>query len=137
MARLSGTIIKFDDERGFGFIAPDSETGDLFFHVNAIVGGRLGVPAVYGVMSVISFGAYAMDKRAARTSAWRTAESTLHLWDLAGGWPGGLVAQQLLRHKRQKIGFVTVTALTACFHILAWGWLVLSEDGRAVLSNLG
>lgn len=61
--------------------------------------------AWYAAWSLVSFGAYAFDKAAARRGAARVAEQTLHLVDLAGGWPGALVAQQLLRHKTRKRSF--------------------------------
>ena len=57
---------------------------------------------IYMVISLMTFVAYAVDKSAARKGAWRTRESTLHLLSLAGGWPGGLDAQQQLRHKSRK-----------------------------------
>ena len=38
--RQSGTIVKWDDEKGFGFIAPDAGSGDVFAHVKAFVGAR-------------------------------------------------------------------------------------------------
>ncbi|MEO7319196.1 MAG: cold shock and DUF1294 domain-containing protein [Chthoniobacteraceae bacterium] len=38
--RQSGTIVKWDDEKGFGFIAPDAGSGDVFAHVKAVVGAR-------------------------------------------------------------------------------------------------
>ena len=78
------------------------------------------VAAVYVVASLISFVAYAMDKSAARSGGWRTPEATLHWFSLACGWPGALVAQQLLRHKLSKPAFVatywaTVLVNTAGF----------------------
>ena len=38
--RQSGTIVKWNDEKGFGFIAPDAGAGDVYAHVKAIVGAR-------------------------------------------------------------------------------------------------
>jgi len=45
------------------------------------------------------------DKRAAERGSWRWPESTLHLLELAGGWPGSLVGQRLLRHKTRKLSY--------------------------------
>lgn len=64
------------------------------------------VAAVYMLASLIAFLAYAIDKSAARAGRWRTPESSLHWLSLACGWPGALVAQQLLRHKVSKPTFV-------------------------------
>ena len=35
--RRSGTIIKWNDEKAYGFIAPDDGAGDLFLPPRAIV----------------------------------------------------------------------------------------------------
>ena len=45
-------------------------------------------------LSLLSYLMYWLDKEAAQSGAQRTPESTLHLVDLLGGWPGALVAQQ-------------------------------------------
>lgn len=81
--------------------------------------------AVYPGASVVTFLAYALDKSAARRGAWRTAESSLHLLALAGGWPGALLAQQFLRHKSAKAEFravfwVTVVLNVGAFIALSW-----------------
>jgi uncharacterized membrane protein YsdA (DUF1294 family) len=47
---------------------------------------------------------YGLDKWAAQGGRWRTPESTLHLWGLAGA----IAAQRLLRHKSRKRWFQTV-----------------------------
>ncbi len=50
----------------------------------------------------VAFAAYWLDKFAARTGRWRTAERTLHLFGLVGGWPGALVAQRVFRLQVQQ-----------------------------------
>ena len=74
----------------------------------------------YGALSVVCLIAYASDKSAAIAGRWRASEKSLLLLGLVGGWPGGLVAQQLLRHKSSKASFrsafwVTVVANVAAF----------------------
>jgi uncharacterized membrane protein YsdA (DUF1294 family)/cold shock CspA family protein len=82
----------------------------------------------YAVVSVVSFVQYWLDKRSAETGRWRTPEKTLHLSALLGGWPGALVAQQLLRHKTRKASFQALFWLIVALHQLAWlDWLVLDS----------
>lgn len=196
--RLDGTLKTWDDERGFGFIAPSDGSGDIFVHIRAIplygarptvgmamsfeiedgakgkkratkvevapehrpaqnnqkrtiqptkgaewiaiplfvllyaaIGSVRPVPEVvaahYAVVSGVCFLAYAMDKLAAARSTKRTSEATLLLIGLLGGWPGGLIAQQLLRHKSSKVSFksafwYTVVFNVAGFFLLASSW---------------
>ncbi len=61
---------------------------------------------VYIVASLAAFLLYALDKVAAMNGRWRTAESTLWLVGLVGGWPGALIAQGLFRHKSRKLAFL-------------------------------
>lgn len=70
-------------------------------------------------VNVVTFIAYALDKRAARLGQWRIRERTLHLWSLAGGWPAAWWAQRVLRHKSSKAGFRRVYAVTVLLHGLA------------------
>jgi uncharacterized membrane protein YsdA (DUF1294 family)/cold shock CspA family protein len=99
--------------------------------------GRLPpiVAVVYFVMSILTFGAYAFDKAAARADRWRTQESTLQLLGLLGGWPGGLVAQQLLRHKSKKVSFIAVFWFSAAANVAVLLWL-LSPYGKAFIASL-
>ncbi|MGB5290520.1 MAG: cold shock and DUF1294 domain-containing protein [Lysobacterales bacterium] len=60
---------------------------------------------LYLAASGFTFLVYAKDKWAARRGRWRTKESTLHTLALIGGWPGAVIAQQLLRHKSRKDAF--------------------------------
>ncbi|MFP5337796.1 MAG: DUF1294 domain-containing protein, partial [Gammaproteobacteria bacterium] len=55
--------------------------------------------AIYAVASLLTFVLYWRDKHSALKDRWRTPETTLHFFELAGGWPGALVAQQVFRHK--------------------------------------
>ena len=94
----------------------------------AIRAGRLPLEVVFVplVLSVITFVVYALDKHAAQTGRWRTPESTLHLLELAGGWPGAWIAQQTLRHKSRKPGYRVVFWVMVVLHaaaLVAWCWM--------------
>jgi uncharacterized membrane protein YsdA (DUF1294 family) len=80
----------------------------------------------YFIISFITFIAYALDKSKARRGAWRTPESTLHLFALIGGWPGAAIAQQTIRHKSQKTAFRIVFGFTLVINISALIWLLSS-----------
>jgi uncharacterized membrane protein YsdA (DUF1294 family) len=86
--------------------------------------GRLPllVIAVYGVVCTVTFVLYAIDKSAARRQLRRTPERTLHVLSLAGGWPGALLAQELLRHKTSKRAFLRIFWLMVLLHCAALGW---------------
>ena len=77
------------------------------------------LPALYGVASLLAFVIYAKDKSAAKQGKWRTPESHLHLINLLGGWPGGLMAQTYLRHKSSKTSFLVVFWITVLVNMLA------------------
>jgi len=100
--------------------------GFLAFLVLLALLGRmpLAVAGFYTGISVLTFLVYARDKAAARRDAWRTAESSLHLLGLAGGWPGALLAQHLLRHKSIKPGFQSCVWFTVLVNCGVLGWLL-------------
>ena len=54
------------------------------------VPGCVAIIAAYGGVSLLLFVMYWVDKRAAKRGAQRTAENTLHLFELFCGWPGAL-----------------------------------------------
>ena len=88
--------------------------------------------AWHAAFSLASLTAYALDKRRAARALPRTPERTLHTLDLLGGadrkarlktldllggWPGGLLAMRLFKHKRRKAAFVRVFWLTVGIHL--------------------
>lgn len=90
----------------------------------------IALAALYAVASAACFIAYALDKSAARQGRRRTPERTLLLLGLAGGWPGGLAAQRLLRHKSSKSSFLARFWLTVALNLAALaalqaGWVSL------------
>ncbi|MDR6961941.1 uncharacterized membrane protein YsdA (DUF1294 family) [Pseudomonas brassicacearum] len=79
------------------------------------------VPMIaYGVVSAVAFLLYWSDKRKARTDAWRTPENVLHAVELAGGWPGALLAQQVFRHKTRKVSFQMAFWFIVLLHQVFW-----------------
>lgn len=78
-----------------------------------------------GLMSLLTYGIYALDKNAARRQRPRVPERLLHLLALLGGWPGALIAQQRLRHKTRKPAFQIVFWLTVLLHLAG---LLLASD---------
>jgi len=86
----------------------------------------VSVVAAYGVLSLAGFALYLHDKRAARSGAMRTRERTLHVVDLLGGWPGGLLAQDRFRHKTGKASFQVMFWTTVAVNCAVLGWLLRS-----------
>ncbi len=71
-------------------------------------------------VSAITYGMYAHDKDRAVSSGWRVPESSLHLAELLGGWPGALLAQRRLRHKCSKTSYqVVFWSIVILFQIAA------------------
>ncbi|UJW82820.1 cold shock and DUF1294 domain-containing protein [Hydrogenophaga sp. SL48] len=96
--------------------------------IGGVVLGRLSgwfLPAAF-VLNLLTFYAYWQDKHAATQGQWRTAEDTLHVLGLLGGWPGAWFAHQILRHKSTKQAFRQVYWMTAILNVTALGaWVLL------------
>jgi uncharacterized membrane protein YsdA (DUF1294 family)/cold shock CspA family protein len=124
---------------GMGNIPPALAAGFLLLLAGATFTGRLPpvVAEYYGITSIGTFIAYALDKSAARNDRWRTPESTLHLCALFGGWLGALAAQRWLRHKSRKPSFQFVFWATVAFNCAALGWLTASAEAAALRTLLG
>ncbi|VVM69891.1 hypothetical protein PS662_01742 [Pseudomonas fluorescens] len=92
-------------------------TGSVSFWLRGI---SLVPLAAYGIVSVLAFFLYWSDKRKAQTDRWRTPENVLHAVELAGGWPGALIAQQVFRHKTRKISFQLLFWMIVLLHQVFW-----------------
>jgi uncharacterized membrane protein YsdA (DUF1294 family)/cold shock CspA family protein len=198
--RLKGKLIKWDNDKAFGFIVPNGGGEHVFIHKNAF-SNRQRTPLVNDIItfsitkdkqgrtcadgatfsgeklkkkqaksvnkfsiflsviflalivaafvinyipvnlmlfyvgsSALTFALYANDKAKAKAKrgAWRTSESTLHLFALLGGWPGAAIAQQILRHKSQKKQFRFVFWVTVIVNLSALAWLI-SPNGELLM----
>jgi len=90
---------------------------------------------LYISASVITFLVYLVDKSAARNRRWRIPERTLHVLGVAGGWPGALIAQRMLRHKSSKRSFQLIFWITVVVNCCGLAWL-LSPSGSKLLHIL-
>jgi uncharacterized membrane protein YsdA (DUF1294 family) len=75
---------------------------------------------ITAVTSLITVVLYSIDKHRAVHLGRRIPEVVLHGWCLAGGWVGGLLAQQILRHKTRKVSFQVVFWLIGILQVGAW-----------------
>lgn len=99
----------------------------LFCLFSAMYHSVLGIPLafiayLYIVLSLVTFIMYWIDKTAAIKQQWRVPEFTLHGLELGGGWFGGFVAQQLLRHKTIKFNYQLTFWSIVALHIGFWSW---------------
>ncbi|MCG9673497.1 DUF1294 domain-containing protein [Vibrio chagasii] len=90
--------------------------------------------AWYLVIGVVTFFVYAKDKRAAINGNWRVPEKTLHIFSVAGGWLGALIAQDKLRHKTQKQPFRAIYWLTVVINVATFVW-TLTPSGQAIFGR--
>ena len=88
----------------------------------------------YLVIGIVTFVVYAKDKRAAINGNWRVPEKTLHIFSVAGGWLGALIAQDKLRHKTQKQPFRVIYWLTVVINVAAFLW-TLTPSGQAIFGR--
>jgi uncharacterized membrane protein YsdA (DUF1294 family)/cold shock CspA family protein len=110
--------------RGLGLVAIPAFVL-LYIVVSIAWQPPLILACIYVGASAVTFLAYARDKSAAQGGAWRISETALHLFALAGGWPGALLAQHFLRHKSRKFEFLVVF----------WGTVILNVAGFLVFCS--
>ena len=98
-----------------------------FVGIRQVLAGHPVWPLLaYPVVSLLTFALYWDDKRSATRGAWRTSEAMLHMFELLGGWPGALIAQQKFRHKTRKVSFQVVFWAIVLMHQALWVLVALS-----------
>lgn len=101
----------------------------LVLPITAIIrlAGQFGPAQILGgalVLSALTYFASASDKRKAQNGQWRTPESTLHLLELCGGWPGSFLAQHRFRHKLRKLSYqITFWLIVVAYEAIAYDFL--------------
>ena len=93
--------------------------------VNSIWPLPLWVAGLYLATSALCFVVYAIDKSAATAGRRRVSERSLLLLGVVGGWPGAIIAQQVLRHKTKKVSFRSAF----------WGSVVVNVVAFVALSS--
>ena len=89
------------------------------------------------LISAVTYACYWHDKRRAQSGGWRTPESTLHLCELLGGWPGAFLGQRDFRHKVAKTSYQFMFwAIIALHQFVAWEFIWGWPISRKTLSLL-
>ena len=83
----------------------------------------LWAPAAYAALSLLAFAAYWFDKKQAQLNNRRVPESTLHLLEVLGGWPGALVAQWYLHHKTRKAAYQAKFLFCVVLNLVGLVWI--------------
>lgn len=76
-------------------------------------------------INLITLVAYGMDKRKAKTDAWRIPEKTLLLLTAIGGSVGALLGMYGFRHKTKHLKFVLGVPVLFALHIVLLFYLVI------------
>lgn len=208
--QLTGKVVHWRDDKGFGFVVPDGDTQHVFFHIRdfndnkirpeegcrlqfnlsqdkqgrplavqlevidapnypssvaeqdlvdldytrdvalyfrcaflvlvviALLFGTLPyvLPILYIEASLFTYWLYRADKAAAKArQRQRLPEQSLQLFSLIGGWPGALLAQKKLSHKKRKFLFQREFLLVIIGNGILLIWL-LSQHGQLFLGRL-
>lgn len=94
------------------------------------------LPLLYIEASLFTYWLYQADKNAAiARQRNRLPEQSLQLFSFIGGWPGALVAQKKLAHKRSKFLFQREFWLVVIGNSILLLW-ILSQHGQQFLNRL-
>jgi len=76
----------------------------------------------YLIASAFTAILFIIDKKLAVSGSSRISEKNLIMASLLCGWPGGLLAMKLVRHKTKKIEFQVLMALAIIANIVLVVW---------------
>ena len=86
------------------------------------------IASIYAVASLVTFVVYGFDKGRAIHGGRRVPERTLHGLELLGGWPGALLGQAVVHHKRRKLSYMAVVLGIVALHVALWiAWYGLAR----------
>lgn len=110
--------------------------GMAIYEIGTRKGGWL-IAAGWALACLVSYLLYRSDKRRAEEGLWRIPESTLHLAELVGGWPGAFLAQRNYRHKTAKASYQIIFWLIVGAHqLIAGDFLAEWKLLKSVLSAI-
>lgn len=79
----------------------------------------------YLFSSVITAILFVIDKSLATSGSRRISEKNLILASFFCGWPGGLFAMKLVRHKTKKVEFQVMMGLAILANIIVVAWITM------------
>ncbi len=77
----------------------------------------------FGIISLVTFILYGIDKWKAVRGAWRISEKVLLLMSFFGGAVGGFVGMQLFRHKTKHFHFTFINIIGMIWQLGLLGYL--------------
>lgn len=77
----------------------------------------------YLIASFITAILFVIDKSLATSGSRRISEKNLILASFFFGWPGGLIAMKLVRHKTKKVEFQVMMILAIIANLLTIAWI--------------
>lgn len=84
-----------------------------------------GIAGIYlGIINIIAFGLYGLDKWKAKNHRWRISEATLFFVALAGGSLGAFLGMYIFHHKTKHRAFTTgipIILILQCIILWRWG----------------
>ncbi|MCL9780843.1 cold shock and DUF1294 domain-containing protein [Vibrio sp. S4M6] len=87
------------------------------------------------LISGFTYVLYAFDKSLSSSDNWQVPELVFHVFTLAGGWPGAVLAQSFLRHRPLSLSYLPTFWFTVIANVTLFAWS-LSGPGREKLSEV-